>query len=290
MSDSEHNEKSVISGALYLVATPIGNLDDITIRALNILRDSDRILAEDTRHTGVLLAHYGIKTPQTSYHEHNKRSKLPVILDWLESGEALALVTDAGTPGISDPGEELVQACVSKGIQVFSIPGAAAAICAVTSSGLSCRRFAFEAFLPKKKQKRQQILSELAAETRTIILYEAPHHLAATVRELYEALGDRQAVFCRELTKRYEEKLALSLGQACSYYEEHEPRGEFVIVIEGAAPDQIASSTAKQWSDVSMEEHMNIYLEQGIDRRDAMKRVAADRGISKRQVYDYLYK
>ena len=273
-------------GVLYLVATPIGNLEDMTFRGVRILKEADLICAEDTRTSGKLLSHYDIHTPTTSYHEHNKRSKLPSLLDRLRSGQTLAVISDAGAPGISDPGEELVAACADEGIPVYAVPGAVAAVCAITASGLSSRRFAFEAFLPKKKKRRQQVLDELKSETRTMIIYEAPHHLQATLCELYETLGDRRVALCRELTKRYEEKEIMTLSEACRYYEENEARGEYVVVIEGKTLLEVENERKDQWKDISIEEHFQNYCDEGLDRKEAMKRVAEDRGIRKREVYD----
>ncbi|MBR1634625.1 MAG: 16S rRNA (cytidine(1402)-2'-O)-methyltransferase [Lachnospiraceae bacterium] len=273
-------------GVLYLIATPIGNLEDITFRAVRLLKEADLICAEDTRTSAKLLTHYDIHTPTTSYHEHNKLGKLPVLLEKLKTGQTLAVITDAGTPGISDPGEELVAACVEEGIPVYAVPGAVAAACAVTTSGLSSRRFAFEAFLPKKKKKRQQVLEELKNETRTMIIYEAPHHLLATLRELHGTLGDRRVVLCRELTKRYEEKEMMLLSEAVRQCEANEPRGEYVVVIEGKTFLEVVNEKYDQWKDISIAEHFQRYMDEGMDRKEAMKRVAADRGIRKRDVYD----
>ena len=273
-------------GVLYLIATPIGNLEDITFRAVRLLKEADLICAEDTRTSAKLLTHYDIHTPTTSYHEHNKLGKLPVLLEKLKTGQTLAVITDAGTPGISDPGEELVASCVEEGIPVYAVPGAVAAVCAVTTSGLSSRRFAFEAFLPKKKKKRQQVLEELKNETRTMIIYEAPHHLLATLRELHGTLGDRRVVLCRELTKRYEEKEMMLLSEAVRQCEANEPRGEYVVVIEGKTFSEVENEKYDKWKDISIAEHFQRYMDEGMDRKEAMKRVAADRGIRKRDVYD----
>lgn len=273
-------------GVLYLIATPIGNLEDITFRAVRLLKEADLICAEDTRTSAKLLTHYDIHTPTTSYHEHNKLGKLPVLLEKLKTGQTLAVITDAGTPGISDPGEELVASCVEEGIPVYAVPGAVAAVCAVTTSGLSSRRFAFEAFLPKKKKKRQQVLEELKNETRTMIIYEAPHHLLATLRELHGTLGDRRVVLCRELTKRYEEKEMMLLSEAVRQCEANEPRGEYVVVIEGKTFLEVENEKYDQWKDISIAEHFQRYMDEGMDRKEAMKQVAADRGIRKREVYD----
>ena len=273
-------------GVLYLIATPIGNLEDIKFRAVRLLKEADLICAEDTRTSAKLLTHYDIHTPTTSYHEHNKLGKLPVLLEKLKTGQTLAVITDAGTPGISDPGEELVASCVEEGIPVYAVPGAVAAVCAVTTSGLSSRRFAFEAFLPKKKKKRQQVLEELKNETRTMIIYEAPHHLLATLRELHGTLGDRRVVLCRELTKRYEEKEMMLLSEAVRQCEANEPRGEYVVVIEGKTFLEVENEKYDQWKDISIAEHFQRYMDEGMDRKEAMKQVAADRGIRKREVYD----
>lgn len=279
------------TGALYLVATPIGNLEDMTFRAVRILREADLIAAEDTRTSGVLLSHYDIRTPVTAYHEHNKIEKIPMLLAKLRQGQSIAVITDAGTPGISDPGEELVAACAEEGIDVYCVPGAAAAVTALVSSGVSSRRFAFEAFLPKKKKLRQQVLSEIKNETRTLIIYEAPHHLKETVRELADILGeDRRAVFCRELTKKFEEKRRLTLGEAIAYYKANEPRGEYVLVIEGRSRKSIAEEKADVWADIPIREHYEKYIKDGLDRKAAMQKVAAEREMSRNEVYAQLKK
>lgn len=276
-------------GTLFLCATPIGNLEDITLRVLRTLREADLIAAEDTRNSIWLLNHFGIKTPMTSYHEHNKIEKAYQLVEKLRGGQNIALITDAGTPGISDPGEELVRICCEEGIEVTSLPGAAACVTALTMSGLPTRRFAFEAFLPREKKERQAVLAELAQETRTIIVYEAPHHLAGTLGELAEALGaDRRLTVCRELTKRFEEKLRMTLGESLRYYGKNEPRGEYVLVIEGKSRAQIEKERQQEWSSVSVEEHMAYYESQSIGRKEAMKLVAKDRGVSKRDIYQSL--
>ena len=279
-----------MAGKLYLCATPIGNLEDITYRVLRTLQEVDLIAAEDTRNSIRLLNHFEIKTPMTSYHEYNKIEKAYQLVDKLREGKNIALITDAGTPGISDPGEDLVRICYEEGIEVTSLPGPAACITALTMSGLPTRRFAFEAFLPREKKERARILEELKDETRTIILYEAPHHLAATLEELYETLGDRNITVCRELTKRYEEKMKTTLSQCILYYKDTDPRGEYVLVIEGKSFEELEAEARKSWEDMSLEEHMAVYENQGIDRKEAMKLVAKDRGISKRDVYQSLLK
>lgn len=274
-----------MQGKLYLCATPIGNLEDITLRVLRTLEEVDLIAAEDTRNSIKLLNHFEIKTPMTSYHEYNKIEKAYQLVDKMKSGLNVALITDAGTPGISDPGEDLVRICYESGIEVTSLPGAAACITALTLSGLPTRRFAFEAFLPREKKERQAILSSLEKETRTIILYEAPHHLKKTLEELFDVLGDRPLTLCRELTKRYETAFQTTLSGAISYYQENEPKGEFVLVIQGKLQEELIQEERKAWESLSLEEHMAHYEEQGISRKEAMKLVAKDRGISKREVY-----
>ena len=248
----------------------------------------DLIAAEDTRHSIKLLNHFDIKTPMTSYHEYNKVEKARYLVDKLKEGTNIALITDAGTPGISDPGEELVKQCYEAGIELTSLPGPAACITALTISGMATRRFAFEAFLPPDKKEKQRILEELKQETRTMILYEAPHRLVRTLEELMEALGDRNITICRELTKKYETAFRTTFSGALAHYENEEPRGECVIVVEGKSLEEIEKEKAAAWEDMTVEEHMDLYLEQGMDRKDAMKQVAKDRGISKRDVYQVL--
>lgn len=277
-----------MSGKLYLCATPIGNLEDITLRVLRTLKEVDLIAAEDTRNSIRLLNHFEIKTPMTSYHEHNKIEKAYQLVSLMEEGKNIALITDAGTPGISDPGEDLVRICYAKGIEVTSLPGAAACITALTMSGQKTRRFSFEAFLPRDKKERDEVLEEIKEDTRTLIIYEAPHHLKKTLRELYDTLGERNITICRELTKKFEEKLPMALSQALSYYEEKEPRGEYVLIIEGKDREEIKKHKQAQWEDMSLEEHMVLYEKEGMSRKDAMKAVAKDRGISKREVYQGL--
>ncbi|MBP3927514.1 MAG: 16S rRNA (cytidine(1402)-2'-O)-methyltransferase [Clostridium sp.] len=277
-----------MQGKLYLCATPIGNLDDITFRVLETLKTVDLIAAEDTRHSIKLLNHFHIKTPMTSYHEYNKVEKARVLVEKMKEGTNIALITDAGTPGISDPGEELVRQCHEAGIELTSLPGPAACITALTISGLPTRRFCFEAFLPTEKKEKQWILEELKTETRTIILYEAPHHLLRTLKELYEALGDRRATICRELTKKYETAFLTTLSGAISHYEENEPKGECVIVLEGRSIGELKEEGQAQWQEMSLEEHMEYYLSQGKEKKEAMKLVAKDRGLSKREIYQAL--
>ena len=277
-----------MAGILYLCATPIGNLEDMTYRCVRILKEVDLIAAEDTRNSIKLLNHFEIDTPMTSYHEFNKIGKAHTLLAALKDGKNIAVITDAGTPGISDPGEELVAMCYEEDIEVNAVPGAAACITAVTSSGQACRRFSFEAFLPKDKKERARVLAEMQQETRTMIVYEAPHHLRATLQELYQALGDRSITLCRELTKRYEEKKKMTLAQAVDYYRENDPRGEYVLVIAGKSKEEVMQEEQSRWEDLSIEEHMQIYLDQDYSKKDAMKAVAKDRGVSKRDIYQAL--
>lgn len=277
-----------MQGKLYLCATPIGNLEDITFRVLNTLKEVDLIAAEDTRNSIKLLNHFDIHTPMTSYHEYNKIEKAYQLVEKMKEGQNVALITDAGTPGISDPGEDLVRICYESGIEVTSLPGAAACITALTLSGLPTRRFCFEAFLPRDKKERSQVLEELKTETRTIILYEAPHHLKKTLEELLDALGNRKISLCRELTKRYETILSTTLSEAVSYYEENEPRGEYVLVLAGKDQKELLLESRLAFAELSLEEHMAYYENQGISRKEAMKLVAKDRGISRRDVYSAL--
>lgn len=281
-------KEKMVPGKLYLCATPIGNLEDITLRVLTTLKEVDLIAAEDTRHSIKLLNHFQIKTPMTSYHEYNKVEKARILVEKMKEGLLVALVTDAGTPGISDPGEELVRQCYAAGIPVTSLPGPAACITALTLSGLGTRRFSFEAFLPGDKKERLQILEELKQETRTIIIYEAPHHLVKTLKDLQEALGDRRVTVCRELTKHYEEVLPTTLSQAYEHFLQEEPKGEFVLVIEGRAVKDLLLEKQQAWEDVPIAEHLERYLDSGMDKKQAMKEVAKDRGISKREVYQKL--
>lgn len=275
-------------GTLYLCATPIGNLKDITERVVDTLKEVDIIAAEDTRNSIKLLNHFGIKTPMTSYHEYNRYDKAKELINKLSEGKDIALITDAGTPGISDPGEVFVRMCNEAGIRVTSLPGACALITALTLSGLKTRRFCFEAFLPYDKRERKEILAELVSETRTIIIYEAPHHLKKTLKDLLESLGDRKIAVCRELTKQFEEVLHFTISEALKYYSVNEPRGEYVLCIEGRSREEVRQEEQKSWQELSIEEHMKLYESKGMDRKECMKKVANDRGISKREVYDAL--
>ncbi len=277
-----------MAGKLYLCATPIGNLEDMTYRVVRTLQEVDLIAAEDTRNSIKLLNHFEIKTPMTSYHEYNKIEKGKKLIEKLQSGANIALITDAGTPGISDPGEELVKMCYEAGIEVTSLPGAAACITALTLSGLSTRRFAFEAFFPSDKKEKLAVLKELEDETRTIIMYEAPHRLLKTLQELLNCLGNRRITVCRELTKKHETAFVTTLDEAIRYYEMNEPKGECVLVMEGKSREEIRKEEVSKWEEMSLEEHMEYYTCQGVDKKEAMKLVAKDRGISKRDVYQQL--
>lgn len=277
------------TGMLYLCATPIGNLEDITLRVLNTLKEVDLIAAEDTRHSIKLLNHFGIKTPMTSYHEYNKVEKAKYLVEKLQEGVNIALITDAGTPGISDPGEELVKQCREAGVPLTSLPGPVACVTALTISGRETRRFCFEAFLPTDKKERSAILNELKNETRTIIMYEAPHRLLRTLVELQEVFGsDRELSICKELTKKHENTLMSSFADAISYYEENEPRGEYVLVIKGKSFKEIESEKQKEFDQMTISEHLDMYMQKGIDKKEAMKMVAKDRGVSKRDIYSAL--
>ncbi len=277
-----------MSGILYLCATPIGNLGDMTARVTETLGMADVIAAEDTRNSIKLLNHFDIHTPMTSYHEYNKVSKAEDLVRQLLDGRNIALITDAGTPGISDPGEVLVRMCIENGIRVSSLPGPCACITALTMSGLPTRRFAFEAFLPADKKERADILSELSNETRTIIIYEAPHHLVKTLGELFETLGDREISICKELTKKFESVNHTTIKEALNFFENEEPRGEYVLVIAGKSAEDKKKEKEAEFESMTITDHMKMYEDKGIDHKEAMKLVAKDRGISKRDVYQYL--
>lgn len=277
-------------GKLYLCATPIGNLEDITYRVVRVLGEVDIIGAEDTRNSIKLLNHFDIKTPMESYHEFNKYDKAKDLVNKMLDGKNVALITDAGTPGISDPGEELVKQCHEAGIEVTSLPGATACTTALSMSGLSTRRFCFEAFLPKDKKTKEKVLESLQEEPRTIIIYEAPHRLKATLQDLKNHLGNRRITFCREMTKKYEQVLRTTIDEAMEYYKVNEPRGEFVLVIEGKSLEEIEQAKRDRWDNMSIEEHMDVYLKQGFDKKESMKLVAKDRGVAKRDIYNSLVK
>ena len=278
-----------MAGILYLCPTPIGNLKDISERVLETLREADLIAAEDTRNSMKLMNAFDIHVPMTSYHEYNKTEKAYTLIDKLKEGTNIALISDAGTPGISDPGEVLVKMCHEEGIKVTSLPGPCACITALTLSGFSTRRFSFEGFLPSDKKERREVLEDLKKEYRTFIIYEAPHHLKGTLEELKEALGDeRKIAVCRELTKKFEEVLRFDLEGAALFYEKNEPKGEFVLVLEGLDRNAEKEKIQKNWQEMSVEDHMKIYLDAGMDKKEAMKAVAKDRGVSKSEVYNAL--
>lgn len=281
------NENGI--GELYLCATPIGNLEDMTFRCIRVLKEADVIAAEDTRNSIKLLNHFEIKTPMTSYHEFNKVEKARVLVEKMLKGETIALITDAGTPGISDPGEELVRQCIEAGIKVTPVPGAAACVNALIMSGMPTRRFCFEAFLPSDKKEKADVLEQLKAEQRTIIIYEAPHRLLRTLTELESALGGmRKIAVCKELTKRHETVYRDTISGALGYYTANEPKGEYVLVIEGRSPKELLEEKRAAWDDMSIEEHFNMYVSREMDKKDAMKLVAKDRGVSKRDIYNAL--
>ena len=277
-----------MAGKLFLCATPIGNLGDMTPRVIETLESVDVIAAEDTRNSIKLLNHFEIRTPMTSYHEYNKVEKAESLVAQMQAGKNIALITDAGTPAISDPGEVLVQKCYEAGIVVTSLPGPAACITALTLSGLSTRRFCFEGFLSADKKERKAVLEDLKEESRTMILYEAPHHLKGTLKELYDALGNRKITLCRELTKKFETVFPTTLEEALEYYEANDPRGEYVMVLEGKSHQQKIEEKQALALEIPIEEHMKMYEDKGVDRKEAMKLVAKERGISKRDVYNYL--
>ena len=279
-----------MAGKLFLCATPIGNLEDITYRVVRTLKEVDLIGAEDTRNSIKLLNHFDIKTPMTSYHDFNKYDKAKVLVQDMLQGKNIALITDAGTPGISDPGEELVRQCYEAGIEVTSLPGAAACITALTMSGQKTRRFVFEAFLPKDKKEKQQVLESLKNEVRTTIIYEAPHRLVKTLKELEKTIGNRPLTICRELTKKYEEAFQTTISEAIEYYDSKEPKGEYVLVIAGKPMEEIQAEKREQWELMTIEEHVQFYMNQDMDKKTAMKMVAKDRGVSKRDIYNELIK
>lgn len=280
-----------MAGTLYLCATPIGNLDDMTLRVLKLLEMADIIAAEDTRNTLKLLNHFEIKTPMTSYHEHNKVEKGPKLVERLLAGETIALVTDAGMPGISDPGADLVKLCYEAGVPVTVAPGASAAVVALVLSGLDTRRFVFEGFLPMEKKERRAVLSTLEKEHRTMIFYEAPHRLLDTLEELEKIFGsDREMAAIRELTKKFEEVRRGTLAEIKAHFTAQQPKGEFVLVFAGYTLEQQRQAAQESWESVSIEEHMEHYLRQNYSEKDAMKQVAKDRGVSKREIYSYLHK
>lgn len=274
-----------MTGTLYLVATPIGNLEDMTFRAVRILKEVDEIAAEDTRNSVKLLNHFDIHTPMTSYHEFNRYDKAKVLVGHMLEGKSVAVITDAGTPGISDPGEVLVQEAYRAGIPVVPVPGACAAVNALIASGQVTRRFSFEAFLPREKKERKRILTELQREMRTMVIYEAPHHLKETLKDLLDTLGDRPITLCKELTKKHESFKMCRISEALAMFSEEEPRGEYVLVIAGKPEEEVEREQRKTWEDLSFTEHLAVFTEQGMSEKDAMKAVARERGMSKSEVY-----
>lgn len=277
-----------MAGVLYLCATPIGNLEDMTYRAVRILSEVDLIAAEDTRNSVKLLNHFDIHTPMTSYHHNNRYDKAEYLISVLNEGKSIALISDAGMPGISDPGEELVKKCIENGITVSPIPGATAGLSALICSGFSTREFCFEGFLPSEKKEQRELLESLKNETRTMIFYEAPHRLVKTLTLFSEYFGDREMALCKELTKRHETFLYMTLSEAIAYYEANEPKGEFVLVLKGMDKQALKEQSQAEFLEMSLEEHMQLYLDKGIDRKEAMKLVAKDRGVTKRDIYKLL--
>ncbi|MFV0362116.1 MAG: 16S rRNA (cytidine(1402)-2'-O)-methyltransferase [Suipraeoptans sp.] len=277
-----------MAGMLYLCATPIGNLEDITLRVIRTLKEVDLIACEDTRNSVKLFHHYDIETPYTSYHEHNKFDKGKVLINMLLEGKDIAVVTDAGTPAISDPGEELVRMCSEEGIKVTSLPGASAFVTALTLSGISADRFAFEGFIPTDNKKRKKRMESIKEDTRTLLFYEAPHRLKQTLKVLMEYLGDRDVSIVREITKRYETVFHTTIAAAIEYYKDNEPRGEYVLVVKGKDELEIEEENKEKWQTISLDEHMEIYLSKGLDKKEAMKAVAKDRGKTKREIYKEL--
>ncbi len=277
-----------MSGILYICGTPIGNLEDISMRALRILKEVDVIAAEDTRHTLKLLNYFEISTPMTSYHEHNKMEKSYKVLEMLRQGKNVALVTDAGMPCISDPGEDLIKQCYENGITVTSAPGPTALTTALALSGLKVGKFIFEGFLPQGKKERVEILQKHTAESRTVIFYEAPHHLKKTLVDMYEVLGERKVALVREITKRFEQTQRGELSAMLAYFETNEPKGEYVIIIEGIDEKELKEQEISSWQSLGLQEHMEIYLRKGQDKKTAMKSVAKDRGLSKSDIYKSL--
>ena len=285
MEQKERRNNMGSYGTLTLCATPVGNLEDMTYRAVRVLEEADMIAAEDTRHTRKLLTHFDIHTPLISYHEHNKMQRGPELIEKLKQGKDIVLVTDAGTPGISDPGEDIVKLAQEEGIKVTAVPGAVAGILALIISGQSTRRFSFEGFLPSDKKERRMRLETLSKDTNTIILYEAPHRIKKTLGYLHEALGNRSITIIREITKKYEEVAKMDLDEAILYFDEKDPRGEYVLVMEGANQEELDQEKADSWQNITVKEHMQQYMDQGLEEKDAMRSVAKDRGVSKREIY-----
>ena len=287
--ETEETEKNITKkGTLYLVGTPIGNLSDISERALKVLSEVDFIAAEDTRNSGKLLSYFGVKKPMTSYFEHNKRERGEQIVARIQAGESCALVTDAGMPAISDPGEDIVRICAEKGVPVSVVPGPCAAVSALAMSGLFTGKFTFEGFLSTANNERREALEALKNETKTIIFYEAPHKLKGTLADLYKAFGNRKISLCRELTKLNEEVLRMTLENAIAFYEEHRPRGEYVLILEGASKEEMKANAF--WADMAEAEHVEYYTALGMGKNDAIKAAAKDRGVGKSEIYNIVMK
>ena len=275
---------------LYICGTPIGNLEDMTYRVVRVLSEVDLIAAEDTRQSVKLLNHFDIKTPLTSYYEHNKDVKGPQLIKLLQEGKDIALVTDAGMPGISDSGEDLIKLCYENNVPVTVVPGPTAVVTALVLSGLNSRSYIFEGFLPRNKKQRAEVLERLVDESRTTVFYEAPHHLVDTLDSIYKTVGDRNIAVARELTKKHETVNRGAVGEVLEYFKENEPKGEFVLVLEGKDKEKIKEDKIASFEEMTIEEHFNMYIEQGMSEKDAMKQVAKDRGIGKRDVYAYIKK
>lgn len=276
-----------MSGKLYLVPTPIGNLKDITLRALEVLQNVDIIAAEDTRQSLKLLNHFNIRKTLISYHQHNEQGKSENIINQVREGKNIAIISDAGTPGISDPGSVIVLKCIEQNIEFEVLPGATAITTALVYSGLDTTKFIFRGFLPRENKERKPIIDDLINRSETLIFYEAPHRLLNTLEFLYENVGNRKISMCRELTKLYEEIIRLTLEEAIEYYKQNAPRGEYVLVIEGKSKEAIDNDEKAKWEMLTVQEHIRKYMDEGLDKKDAMKKVARDRGIPKSEIYKH---
>lgn len=272
---------------LYIVPTPIGNLKDITLRALEVLESADLIAAEDTRQSLKLLNHYNIKKPLISYHKHNEQEKSENLIDRLKNGESIALISDAGTPGISDPGSAIIIKCIEEAIDFEVLPGATAITTALVYSGLDTTKFIFRGFLPRENKDRKPVIEELKGRRETLIFYEAPHRILDTLSFLKDNLGNRKIALCRELTKLYEQILRMTIEEALEHYKSVEPRGEYVLIVAGKSEEEIIKEAQETWENLSIEDHIKKYMDEGIDKKEAIKRVAKDRGLSKSEVYKY---
>jgi len=276
-----------MSGKLYLVPTPIGNLKDITLRALEVLKMVDVVACEDTRQSLKLLNHFNIKKTLISYHKHNENGKSEDIIEMLKEGKNIAIVSDAGTPGISDPGEVIVKKCIEENIDFEVLTGATAITTALVYSGLDTTKFIFRGFLPRENKDRKPIIDDLVNRTETLVFYEAPHRILNTLEFLYENLGDRKIAICRELTEMYEDIIRMTLGEAIKYYKENSPRGEYVLILEGKSLEELQEEERSKWNSLSVEEHIKTYIEEGFSKKDAIKKVAKDRDMPKSEVYKY---